>query len=121
MVLAMPAMSVVMSSVTLSSHVKLTITPPADQVITLSISLTLDNVNQLEERLRAVSTPYNSKYGKYLDKDEVDALFPPSTDASNAVTSWCEQIYFTLSDNTGILSPPLRSSYMGGISNLEMI
>ncbi|KAI0127908.1 Pro-kumamolisin, activation domain-containing protein [Xylariales sp. AK1849] len=89
--LATPALSAVMSRVQLSSKVKLMATPSDDQMMTLSIGLALDNIQQLEGKLRAVSTPGSPDYGKYLDKDEIEALFPPSAQASGAVVDWLER------------------------------
>lgn len=56
--------------------------------ITLTVGLAMQNLDQLEAKLIAVSTPGNADYGNHLDADEANALFAPSTDASNAVTSW---------------------------------
>ncbi|KAI1847766.1 hypothetical protein JX266_006261 [Neoarthrinium moseri] len=88
--LATPALSIVMSRVNPGSRVRLLAAPAADQMITLSIGLTLSNVDQLEEKLKAVSTPGSPDYGKYLNKDEVAALFSPSADASSTVVSWLQ-------------------------------
>ncbi|KAF5868300.1 putative tripeptidyl peptidase a protein [Botrytis fragariae] len=56
--------------------------------ITLTVGLAMQNLDQLEAKLLAVSTPGNAKYGNHLDIDEANALFAPSADASTAVTSW---------------------------------
>jgi tripeptidyl-peptidase I len=56
--------------------------------ITLSIGLTRQNVDQLESKLLAVSTPGSPSYGKYLDNAAVNALFAPSTVAVSSVVSW---------------------------------
>ncbi|APA15893.1 hypothetical protein SS1G_09225 [Sclerotinia sclerotiorum 1980 UF-70] len=56
--------------------------------ITLTVGLAMQNLDQLEAKLIAVSTPGNADYGNHLDADEANALFAPSADASNAVTSW---------------------------------
>ncbi|CAD6448939.1 4ee354d2-c29f-48b7-a952-24051e52d9f8 [Sclerotinia trifoliorum] len=56
--------------------------------ITLAVGLAMQNIDQLEAKLLAVSTPGNADYGNHLDADEANALFAPSADASNAVTSW---------------------------------
>jgi tripeptidyl-peptidase-1 len=61
-------------------------TPDASTAITLSISLIHENLDQLESTLLAVSTPGNAKYGQHLDIDDINALFPPVSDA--AVLSW---------------------------------
>ncbi|KAJ8060713.1 hypothetical protein OCU04_011018 [Sclerotinia nivalis] len=56
--------------------------------ITLTVGLAMQNLDQLEAKLLAVSTPGNAEYGNHLDANEANALFAPSADASNAVTSW---------------------------------
>jgi tripeptidyl-peptidase-1 len=61
-------------------------TPDASTAITLSVSLTHQNLDQLESTLLGVSTPGNAKYGQHLDIDDVNALFPPVSDT--AVVSW---------------------------------
>jgi tripeptidyl-peptidase I len=86
--LASPATAVLMSSVQLSNGVKLLTTPSPDQNITLTIALTLENLDQLESMLKAVSTPGSPDYGKYLDKDDIAALFPPSPGGAATVTHW---------------------------------
>ncbi|KAM0819204.1 putative Tripeptidyl-peptidase 0.0 [Seiridium cardinale] len=87
-VLTTPALSAVMSRVQPGHRVKLLSAPPASQLMTLSIGLTLENIDQLEEKLKAVSTPGSPDYGKYLDRDQIEALFHPSNDAYGTVTSW---------------------------------
>jgi len=63
-------------------------TPAPSTAITLSISLAQQNLDQLESTLLAISTPGNAKYGQHLDVDDVNALFPPVSDA--AVLSWLQ-------------------------------
>lgn len=89
--LASPAASVVMSSVQLSNGVKAMGAPADDQMVSLTIGLTLGNLDQLEAKLKEVSTPGSPGYGQYLDKDEVAALFPPSEEGADAVVSWLNQ------------------------------
>ncbi|KAH8653369.1 tripeptidyl-peptidase [Xylariales sp. PMI_506] len=86
--LASPALSAVMSNAKLSHGVKLLQPASSSQTITLSIGLALQNLDQLEAKLQAVSTPGSPDYGKYLDKDEVEALFAPSDESINAVKAW---------------------------------
>ncbi|KAH8694224.1 tripeptidyl peptidase A [Talaromyces proteolyticus] len=62
---------------------------PGDNTsIHLSISLALQNIDQLETELRRVSTPDSSEYGQYQDSDEVLSKFGPSQASVAAVTSW---------------------------------
>ncbi|KAM3084009.1 vesicle formation at the endoplasmic reticulum [Clarireedia jacksonii] len=62
--------------------------PDSSAVLTLTVGLAQQNLDQLESKLLAVSTPGNAEYGQHLDADEVNALFAPSPDANSAVTSW---------------------------------
>ncbi|KAI1180076.1 peptidase S8/S53 domain-containing protein [Nemania sp. FL0916] len=84
----MPALSAVMSRISLSEGVSRVGVPPDSQMMTLQIGLALDNTRFLEEKLKDLSTPSSPNYGKWLTKEEVDELFPPADGASAAVTSW---------------------------------
>ncbi|ERS94904.1 hypothetical protein HMPREF1624_08802 [Sporothrix schenckii ATCC 58251] len=55
-----------------------------------TIALNLQNIDQLESRLLAVSTPGHASYGQFVDVDGITATFGPSADAVSAVTSWLE-------------------------------
>ncbi|ETS85649.1 hypothetical protein PFICI_03674 [Pestalotiopsis fici W106-1] len=81
-------MSITFRSLDSGIDVTLLTAPPADHMITLSIGLTMNNMDELDERLKAVSTPGSPLYGKYLDKHDIESLFFPSTDAYKNVTSW---------------------------------
>ncbi|PYH48706.1 S53 family peptidase [Aspergillus saccharolyticus JOP 1030-1] len=75
----------------------------ASSNITLSIALTRQNLDQLESKLLAVSTPGQSTYGQYLDADEVNALFPLAD--STAVVSWLAEAGVTdISHQGGLIS-----------------
>ena len=63
-------------------------TPADDQILTLSIGLAQQNIDQLESKLLAVSTPGNAEYGQHLDVDDVNSLFAPTEEANTAVQSW---------------------------------
>jgi tripeptidyl-peptidase I len=63
-------------------------TPSGSTPIVLQIALTMQNLDQLEPKLAAVSTPGNAAYGKYLDLDDINDLFGASEDSFNAVGSW---------------------------------
>ncbi|KAK6581082.1 hypothetical protein PZA11_006570 [Diplocarpon coronariae] len=77
-------------------HEKLTVVPRGwsesavhdDAEITLSIGLAQRNIDQLESKLMAVSTPGGLEYGKHLDFDATRAMFAPSGVANRAVQSW---------------------------------
>ncbi|TGJ84415.1 hypothetical protein E0Z10_g4365 [Xylaria hypoxylon] len=77
-----------MSRVSLSETVSRVSLPASSQIITLQIDLALENTSILEEKLKDLSTPGTPNYGKWLTKEEVDALFPPTDGALAAVTSW---------------------------------
>lgn len=62
--------------------------PAPSSKITLQVALTQQNIDQLESKLSAVSTPNSSNYGKYLDIDEINSIFAPSNASSAAVESW---------------------------------
>ena len=48
------------------------------------------NLDQLESELAAVSTPHSKSYGKYLDIDEVNALFAPTAKSESQIKAWLE-------------------------------
>lgn len=62
--------------------------PAPSSKITLQVALTQQNIDQLESKLAAVSTPNSSNYGKYLDVDEINQIFAPSSATTAAVESW---------------------------------
>ncbi|UKZ81685.1 hypothetical protein TrVFT333_009457 [Trichoderma virens FT-333] len=62
--------------------------PSPSSQITLQVALTQQNIDQLESRLAAVSTPNSKTYGNYLDLDEINEIFAPSDASSAAVESW---------------------------------
>lgn len=62
---------------------------PSSQIL-LQVALTQQNIDQLESRLTAVSTPNSNTYGKYLDLDEINEIFAPSNASSAAVESWLQ-------------------------------
>jgi tripeptidyl-peptidase-1 len=62
--------------------------PHPDTSLNLAIGLTQQNIDQLESKLLAVSTPGNAQYGQHLDADTVNALFAPSADTIAAVETW---------------------------------
>lgn len=63
-------------------------TPDANTVISLTIGLTQQNIDQLQSKLLAVSTPGNAEYGQYMDADEVNAFFAPDPAGVHAVQNW---------------------------------
>jgi tripeptidyl-peptidase I len=62
--------------------------PHPDTLLSLSIGLKQQNIDQLEAKLLAVSTPGNAAFGQHLDYDQVNALFAPTANTVAAVENW---------------------------------
>lgn len=54
----------------------------------MTVAFQLRNVDELEERLLAASTPGNSEYGKWLTKEQVHELTSPAQNVIDAVVAW---------------------------------
>lgn len=76
-------------------------TPAADTNIQLSVALTLQNIEQLQNHLQSVSTPGSATYGKYLDSDDITAQYGPSDVSVEAVTNWLKEAGITNIYNNG--------------------
>ncbi|KAE8441856.1 hypothetical protein EG329_004211 [Mollisiaceae sp. DMI_Dod_QoI] len=63
-------------------------TPDANTAISLTIGLAQQNIDQLQSKLLAVSTPGNAEYGQHMDADEVNAFFAPDPAGVHAVQNW---------------------------------
>ena len=63
-------------------------TPSENGLIILQIALVQQNLEQLDAKLLAISTPGNPEYGQHMDRDDVYSLLAPSSDASPAVLAW---------------------------------
>ncbi|PYH89373.1 hypothetical protein BO71DRAFT_110284 [Aspergillus ellipticus CBS 707.79] len=61
--------------------------------VSLSIALARQNLDQLETKLKAVSTPGQAQYGQWLDQEDIDSLFPVASD--KAVISWLRSANIT--------------------------
>jgi tripeptidyl-peptidase-1 len=72
----------------LHQSIKTLSTPPDDGLITLTIGLALQNVDQLGSHLQAVSEPSSPNYGSYLDLDGINDMFAPSKESRAAVHTW---------------------------------
>jgi tripeptidyl-peptidase I len=83
------AFSVPRSKIT-APYAKLISKVDDDAPISLQIGLKLQNLDQLESRLMAVSTPGSQEYGQYWDFEQVTDAFYPSAQASNAVKRWLD-------------------------------
>ncbi|CAD6592610.1 MAG: hypothetical protein ASARMPREDX12_006921 [Alectoria sarmentosa] len=62
--------------------------PAGDETMILQIALAQQNLDQLDAKILAVSTPGSASYGQYMDGDAVAAMLAPSADASPAVMAW---------------------------------
>ncbi|CAK7272203.1 hypothetical protein SEPCBS119000_005000 [Sporothrix epigloea] len=62
--------------------------PSAPDVHKFTIALAMQNLDQLESRLLDVSTPGSTNYGKFIDKEDIDSIFGPSSEAVASVTNW---------------------------------
>jgi tripeptidyl-peptidase-1 len=56
--------------------------------IVLQVALSHQNLEQLESKLVAASTPGSSSYGQYLDIAQVQSLFGASDESTAAAESW---------------------------------
>jgi len=61
--------------------------PPTSQ-LEMTIVLNLRNLDVLEERLIAASTPGSSDYGNWMSKQEIEELTSPDWSTINAVLQW---------------------------------
>ena len=77
-------------------------TPAEDDTLVLQIGLVQQNLEELEARILAVSTPGSASYGKYMTADAVDAMLAPSADASPAVLAWLEGAGITDAYSDGV-------------------
>ena len=78
-----------------------------------TLALTMQNIDQLESKLLSVSTPGNPSYGKYMDSDDVNALFSASSESVSAATGW-------LKDN-GITKYAVKGSFIDFAADIKTI
>ena len=78
-----------------------------------TLALPMQNIDQLESKLLSVSTPGNPSYGKYMDSNEVNALFSASSESVSAATSW-------LRDN-GITKYAIKGSFVDFSADIQTI
>lgn len=62
--------------------------PAENDTMILQIALAQQNLDQLDAKIMAVSTPGSASYGQYMDGDAVAAMLAPFADASPAVLAW---------------------------------
>jgi tripeptidyl-peptidase-1 len=89
---ALPALAIVHEQLA-ALPVGWTSTSAADEssVVSFTVALTQQNIDQLESRLLAASTPGSPSYGQYLSDDEMKTIFAPTVGASSAVESWLKR------------------------------
>jgi tripeptidyl-peptidase-1 len=78
-----------------------TATSAADEStpVSFTIALVQQNIDQLEAKLMAVSTPGSPYYGQYMDVDDMNAFFAPVSGAGSAVESWLQSAGVSQSPN----------------------
>lgn len=54
--------------------------------LSLSVALTRENMDQLENKLMDLATPGNAKYSQWMDLDQIDKEFPTADDSG--VVNW---------------------------------
>lgn len=89
--LAVPALGrVVLESVkSVPSDWTLVDSADSSATITLSVALARQNLDQLEAKLLALSTPGKATYGQWLDLDDINEQFPLADET--AVVSWLKE------------------------------
>lgn len=77
-------------------------TPASQESITLQIGLTFQNTDRMISTLLDISNKKSKNYGKWLDRDEVNAIVQPSRQANEAVVTWLnsEGVSAVTSDGT---------------------
>lgn len=96
--------------------------------VSFTIALMQQNIDQLEAKLMAVSTPGSPFYGQYMDVDDMNAFFAPATGASSAVESWLKSAgvsqsqmstdgsYVTFATTVGTANSLLNTTFMNFVS-----
>lgn len=69
--------------------------PAENDTLVLQIALAQQNLEELDARILAVSTPGSASYGQHMDRDAVAAMLAPSADAGPAVLTWLEEAGIT--------------------------
>jgi tripeptidyl-peptidase I len=64
--------------------------PSSNTKLRLHVSVAYQNIDSLESRLAAVSTPGSPHYGQYIDVEEQNAIFGPSNSSLTKVVSWVQ-------------------------------
>lgn len=77
-------------------------TPAESQTVILQIGLAQQNLDQLESKIYAVSTPGSPSYGQFMDADAVADMLAPSSDAEPAVLAWLKRAGVTNAYSDGV-------------------
>ncbi|RAL58921.1 hypothetical protein DID88_009212 [Monilinia fructigena] len=85
---ALPAYAAVMEKLAAAPSGWTASETDSSSAIILTVGLAMQNIDKLESKLLAVSTPGNAEYGQHLGADEANTYFGPSAGANDAVTSW---------------------------------
>lgn len=64
------------------------VAPDASSPVSFTIGLAQQNIDQLQSKVLAVSTPGNALYGQHLDADAVNELFAATAETITAVETW---------------------------------
>ena len=76
--------------------------PAENDTMILQIALAQQNLDQLDAKIMAVSTPGSDSYGQYMDGDDVAAMLAPLPDASSAVLAWLKGAGVTNAYSNGV-------------------
>ena len=87
---------------------------PSDSNVALTISLSRKNIDQLQSTVLKASTPGQSQYGQWLEKEDIESQFPVVDDAP--VVSWLKSNGITKYSRDGAL---LRFS--GSVSDINKL
>ncbi|KAJ6480415.1 family S53 protease-like protein [Mycena sanguinolenta] len=61
---------------------------PADEMLTLRVALTSNNISGLEEQLKSIATPGSSNFRQWLSMDDVKTYMQPSTATVSAFNAF---------------------------------
>jgi tripeptidyl-peptidase-1 len=107
--------------------------PRSTEPLTVTIALTMRNIDQLESKLLSIATPGSSQYGQYMDVEDMQAAFNPSPSTVSSVTSWLDShkiynytvdgAFVDVTSDVGTFNTLLNASYQyyvkGGVTKLR--
>ncbi len=62
-----------------------------DSPLQMHVALSYQNLDSLESKLKSVSEPSSSSYGKYLSLEELNSIFAASSTSESKVKSWLQK------------------------------